>query len=380
MKRIQLGMVGGGTGSFIGGVHRMAARLDNLFEVSAGCFSSDPGRNRLSGEEIGIDPGRVYDTVEAMLAAEAARDDAIEAVVIATPNHLHHAAAKACLLAGLHIICDKPVTSTLADAVDLRRIVAETGRLFILTHNYTGYPMVRQARDMVLAGEIGELRVLHAEYTQDWLTEPVETRGAKGAEWRTDPARSGAGGSIGDIGTHAFNLAGFVTGVQPTELLADLTSFGPGRRLDDNASILLRYASGAKGMLWASQIAVGNENHHTLRVYGTKGGIEWAQEDPNRLWFTRYGQPKQLLTRGGAGATPGNISGIRIPAGHPEGFLEAFANIYRAAAEAIKGFGTDAVTTPYPTVADGVRGLDFIDACVRSSQGGGQWMPLSTPD
>ncbi|UIJ93536.1 Gfo/Idh/MocA family oxidoreductase [Sinorhizobium meliloti] len=378
--KIRLGMVGGGQGSFIGGVHRTAARLDGLFDVVAGCLSSDAERNRASAEEAGISPERTYTSVEKMVAGERLRSDAVQAIVIATPNHLHFGAAKVFLEAGFHVICDKPVTATLDDALELKRIVEASGRLFILTHNYTGYPMVRQMRDMISAGEIGDLRVLHVEYVQDWLTEPMESRGAKGAEWRTDPSRSGQGGSIGDIGTHAYNLAGFVTGREPEALLADLTSFVPGRMLDDNASILMRYPGGAKGMLWASQIAVGNENHFTVRIYGSKGGIEWAQEDPNRLWFTRYGQPKQLLTRGGVAATPGNTDSIRIPAGHPEGFLEAFANIYRAAAEAIRAFETgsvDASAPLYPTIGDGVRGLQFIDACVRSSSGGGIWSPLA---
>ena len=301
--------------------------------------------------------------------------DPIQAVVIATPNYLHFAAAKAALEAGFHVISDKPATSTLEDAIALKEIVEKTGKLFILTHNYTGYPMVRQMRDMILSGEIGELRVLHAEYAQDWLTEPVEHQGAKGAEWRTDPARSGAGGSIGDIGTHAYNLLSFVLGQYPKQLLADLSSFVPGRSLDDNASILLKFDKGAKGILWASQVAVGNENHFTMRVYGSKGGLEWEQEAPNKLWFTRYGEPKQLLTRGGAKATAGNLGSIRIPAGHPEGFLEAFANIYKAAAEAINN--SDKISVPYPTVTDGLRGLEFIDACVRSNKAGGIWTDLS---
>lgn len=375
-EKIRLGMVGGGQGSFIGNVHRIASRLDGLYDVVGGVFSSDRQRNASSGAEIGVASDRIYDTLDAMIASERKRPDGVQAVVIATPNHLHFAAAKASLQAGLHVICDKPVTSTLADAIELKHIVYESGRLFILTHNYTGYPMVRQMRDMVLAGEIGDLRVLHAEYAQDWLTEPMENQGAKGAEWRTDPARSGAGGSIGDIGTHAYNLAAFVTGAYPSRLLADLTSFVPGRKLDDNASILLQYPNGAKGMLWASQVAVGNENHFTLRVYGSKGGLEWEQEDPNRLWFTRHGQPKQLLTRGGAGATAGNQDSIRIPAGHPEGFLEAFANVYKAAASAINAGPNHSRASQYPTVTDGVRGLEFIEACVRSSQGGNVWTML----
>jgi predicted dehydrogenase len=311
-----------------------------------------------------------------MISAERGRPDAIEAVVIATPNHLHFAAAKACLEAGLHVICDKPVTSTLEDARELERIVARTGQHFFLTHNYTGYPMVRQMRDMIAAGELGELRIFHAEYVQDWLTEPMEHRGAKGAEWRTDPSKSGSGGSIGDIGTHAYNLANYVLDRRPAYILADLSSFVPGRRLDDNASILLRYGSGLKGTLWVSQVAVGNENHFTFRIYGSKGGLEWEQEDPNRLWFTQYGKPKQLLTRGGAQATPGNAQSIRIPAGHPEGFLEAFANIYRDAAAVLRGASPEG-SIPLPGIKQGAEGLEFIDACVRSSASDGSWVGLT---
>jgi predicted dehydrogenase len=375
MKRIRLGMVGGGRGSFIGGVHRIAARMDGLYDIVAGVFSSDLARNKLSGEDIGVEASRVYASVEAMIDGERARADAIEAVVIATPNHLHFHAAKACLEAGLHVICDKPVTATLEDAIELETIVERTGRHFFLTHNYTGYPMVRQMRDMIAAGELGELRTFHAEYVQDWLTEPMEQRGAKGAEWRTDPSKSGAGGSIGDIGTHAYNLATFVLDRRPSGILADLSSFVPGRRLDDNASILFRYDQGLKGTMWVSQVAVGNENHFTFRVYGSKGGLEWEQEDPNRLWFTQYGKPKQLLTRGGAEATDGNMQSIRIPAGHPEGFLEAFANLYRDAAAIVRGAPPQA-GRPLPGIREGVQGLAFVDACVRSSVSNGSWVEL----
>ncbi|NLS01647.1 Gfo/Idh/MocA family oxidoreductase [Rhizobium sp. P38BS-XIX] len=375
MIRIRLGMVGGGRGSFIGGVHRIAARMDGLYDVVAGVFSSDAERNKASAEDIGVEASRAYDSIEAMIEAERARADAIEAVVIATPNHLHFEAAKACLEAGLHVICDKPVTATLEDALELEKIVGRTGRHFFLTHNYTGYPMVRQMRDMIAAGELGELRTFHAEYVQDWLTEPMEQRGAKGAEWRTDPSKSGAGGSIGDIGTHAYNLAGFVLDRRPSHLLADLSSFVSGRRLDDNASILLRYEGGLKGTMWVSQVAVGNENHFTFRIYGSKGGLEWEQEDPNRLWFTQYGEPKQLLTRGGAQATYGNTQSIRIPAGHPEGFLEAFANLYRDAAAVLRSGETDR-RLPLPGMKEGVQGLAFVDACVRSSSSNGAWVEL----
>lgn len=375
---IRLGMVGGGRGSFIGGVHRIAARMDGHFDVLAGTLSSDPERARASAADAGIAPDRAYGSVQEMIAREADRPDGIEVVAVVTPNHLHFEAAKACLEAGLHVICDKPVTSTVADAVTLAAIVERSGKLFVLTHNYTGYPMVRQMRAMVAAGEIGDLRVIHAEYAQDWLATPLETQGHAGAAWRTDPARSGAGGCIGDIGTHAYNLAAFVTGAEPASLLADLTTFGPGRRLDDNAGILLRYANGARGLLWATQIAVGNENHAVLRVYGTRGGLEWCQEEPNRLWFTRQGEAKRLLSRNGAEAWPEAVASSRIPAGHPEGFLEAFANIYVEAAAAMRAArdGGSVGGSLYPTVQDGVRGLRFIEACVASSATDSRWTPI----
>lgn len=370
-RRIRLGMVGGGQGGFIGGVHRFASRLDDHYELVAGALSSNPERATDSARKLGIDDERSYADFATMAATEAARPDGIEAVAIVTPNHLHFAAAKAFLEAGIHVICDKPVTTTLAQAKELAEIIKTSASLFVLTHNYTGYPMIRQMREMVASGEIGKLRHVQAEYAQDWLTEAVESTGAKGAEWRTDPARSGAGGAIGDIGTHAFNLAAFVTGEVPDRLYADLTSFVPGRQLDDSANILLRYASGAKGMLWASQIAVGNENALSLRVYGEKGGLEWHHTAIDQLWFTPYGEPKRLITRNGAGAgaAAGRVS--RIPSGHPEGYLEGFANIYSEAAAAI--FAARAGHEPasdvvYPGIAEGIAGLAFIEAAVQSSQ------------
>jgi predicted dehydrogenase len=375
MSMVRIGMVGGGAGSFIGNVHRIAARMDGLFALKAGVFSSDAERNRASGAEIGVDPGRVYDTVEAMLEGERGRSDAIEAVVVCTPNHLHHAAAKASLEAGFHVICDKPLTSTLEDALDLKDAAERSGRVFVLTHNYTGYPMIRQMREMVAAGDIGDLRLVQSEYAQDWLSEAKEREGVKGAEWRTDPARSGAGGSLGDIGTHAYNLASFVTGREPRQVLADLTSFVPGRRLDDNASILLRYEGGARGIIWVSQVAVGNENRLTLRVYGSKGGLEWEQENPNYLRFTAINEPTRTLTRAGVGASAGNVWGSRVAAGLPEGYFEAFANVYRAAAAAIRGH---ADVPPHPSATDGLRGLVFIDACVKSNKEGGSWIELGS--
>ncbi|MBK0022237.1 Gfo/Idh/MocA family oxidoreductase [Brucella pseudogrignonensis] len=377
--RIRLGMVGGGAGAFIGGVHRMASRLDNRFELVAGALSSSPDKAQASGRELGLAEDRIYSSYKDMAIREARLKNGIEAVAIVTPNHVHYDAAKEFLRRGIHVICDKPLTSTLADAKKLKKVADESGALFVLTHNYTGYPMVRQAREMIANGTLGDLRVVQVEYAQDWLTEAVEETGAKGAVWRTDPAQSGLGGATGDIGTHAFNLASFVTGLTLESLAADLDSFVPGRRLDDNAHVMLRFAGGAKGMLWCSQVAPGNENALRLRVYGTKGGIEWAQEDPNRLWFTPFGEQKRLITRGGAGVGDAATRVTRIPGGHPEGYLEAFATIYSEAANAIQAKRDN--TTPdsaiiYPTVDDGVKGVAFIDACVRSSNKNGGWVSL----
>jgi predicted dehydrogenase len=377
--RIRLGMVGGGQGAFIGGVHRIAARIDDQFRLVAGALSSDPARAAASAAEIGIAADRSYASYADMARAEAARADGIEAVSIVTPNHMHAPVARAFLEAGIHVICDKPMTLTVAEAEGLVDLVAKTGKVFVLTHNYTGYPMIRQARAMVAAGELGEIRLVQAEYPQDWLTQAAERTGSKQAEWRTDPARSGAGGAIGDIGTHAYNLAAFVSGLEVESLLAQLTTFVEGRPLDDDVQILLRYRGGARGMLWASQVAVGNENGLKLRVYGTKGGLEWTQADPNYLWFTRFGEPKQLLTRGGAGAWPQAARVTRIPGGHPEGYLEGFATIYMEAARAIRaargGQAPEAEVT-YPTVQDGLAGMRFIAAAVASSQAGSVWTAL----
>ncbi|PWL16402.1 oxidoreductase [Falsochrobactrum shanghaiense] len=376
---IRLGMVGGGAGAFIGGVHRMASRLDNRFELVAGALSSSAEKAQTSGRELGLAADRIYSNYKEMAIREARLKNGIEAVAIVTPNHVHYDAAKEFLKHGIHVICDKPLTSTLADARKLKKIADESDALFVLTHNYTGYPMVRQAREMIANGELGDLRVVQVEYAQDWLTEAVEETGAKGAVWRTDPAQSGLGGATGDIGTHAFNLASFVTGLTLDSLAADLDSFVPGRRLDDNAHVMLRFAGGAKGMLWCSQVAPGNENALRLRVYGTKGGLEWAQEDPNRLWFTPFGEQKRLITRGGAGVGTAATRVTRIPGGHPEGYLEAFATIYTEAANAIQARRDNTMPDSaviYPTIDDGVKGVAFIDACVRSSGKNGSWVSL----
>lgn len=378
-RRIRLGMVGGGRGAFIGAVHRIAARIDDQFELVAGALASDSIRAKASAKDLGIADDRAYGSFEEMAKAEAARSDGIEAVSIVTPNHMHSPVAKAFLGAGIHVICDKPLTTTVAEAEELVALVRKTGRVFVVTHNYTGYPMVRQARAMVANGDLGEIRLVQAEYPQDWLTERLETSGQKQAAWRMDPARSGAGGCIGDIGTHAYNLACFVTGLELDELLAQLSTFVEGRLLDDDVQILLRWKGGAKGMLWASQVAVGNENGLTLRVYGSKGGLEWAQENPNHLWFTPHGRPKQLLTRGGAGALVEAGRVTRIPSGHPEGYLEGFATIYAEAARAIRAAETGRkqdLAVIFPTIEDGLAGVKFIDAALRSSASNGAWVRI----
>jgi predicted dehydrogenase len=376
--RIRLGMVGGGRDAFIGAVHRIAARIDDQYELVAGCFSSTAEKSLASAADLGVP--RAYASFAEMAAKEARRKDGIEAVAIVTPNHMHAPVAMQFLKRGIHVICDKPLTSTLIEAKRLAKAAEASGVVFALTHNYTGYPMVRHARAMAQSGGLGEIRVVQVEYPQDWLAEPLEGTGQKQADWRTDPARSGAGGSTGDIGTHAFNLAGFVTGLEVAELAADLQAFVPGRRVDDNAHVMLRYKGGARGMLWCSQVATGNENALRLRVYGTKAGIEWAQEDPNYLWVTPLGQPRMKITRGGAGAGPEAGRMSRIPPGHPEGYLEGFANIYAEAARAIlarrDGIAVDAAVS-YPGLKEGVEGVAFVDACVRSSARNGAWVKLA---
>jgi len=357
----------------------LAARMDDHYSFVAGALSSTPEKSLRSGEALGLDPKRIYGTYEEMAKKEARRKDGIEAVAIVTPNHMHAAPALAFLKAGIHVICDKPLTTSLKEALKLQAAVEKSGKIFAVTHNYTGYPMVRHARAMVATGELGDIRVVQVEYAQDWLAEPLEQTGQKQADWRTDPARSGAGGCIGDIGTHAYNLADFITGIPVIELSAELTTFVAGRRLDDDTHIRLHYANGAKGTLWASQVAVGNENELRIRIYGTKGGIAWSQENPNDLQFSPLGKPTQRITRGGAGsgAEAGRVT--RIPAGHPEGYLEGFATIYTEIAHAIraakKGLKPDAVVQ-FPTIQDGVKGLAFIEAAVASSAKAGRWTRL----
>ncbi len=378
-RRIRLGMVGGGEGAFIGGVHRIASRLDDRYDFVAGALSSTPEKAARSGAALGLDPERSYPDFATMARAEAARPDGIEAVTIVTPNHMHGPAILAFLEAGIHVICDKPLTTSLDEARFLKAAVDRSGRIFALTHNYTGYPLVRQARAMVAAGELGRIRVVQVEYPQDWLAERLEETGQKQAEWRTDPARTGAGGCIGDIGTHAFNLAEFVAGAEVDALCAELTTFVEGRRVDDDAQILMRWGDGAKGMLWASQVSPGHENGLKIRIYGTKGGLEWVQAEPNRMVWSPLGANQQIVTRNGPGADAANRRMSRIPGGHPEGYLEAFANLYTEIADAIvaaRDGGRPSPDVLYPTIDDGVRGLAFIEAAIRSSGTGGVWIKI----
>jgi predicted dehydrogenase len=374
-------MIGGGRGAFIGAVHRMAARLDDRYELVAGAFSSDPQRSRDSGAELLLDPGRCYGSVDEMVRAEGARTDRIDVAAVVTPNHLHHVATKKFLEAGCHVICDKPLTTTVADAADLVSTAERARRVLAVTYNYSGYPLIRQAKEMIAAGELGELRAVQVEYAQDWLTTPLEAEGQKQASWRTDPQQAGAAGAVGDIGTHAFHLAEFVTGSRVSQLAADLSAQVAGRKLDDNAQMLLRFASGARGGLWVSQVAVGSENGLRLRVYGAKGGLEWSQEEPNHLRHAPYGQQPRVIARGGPGATPLAASAARIPSGHPEGYLEAFAQVYRDIADLIAAY--DAKTPPQagallvPTAKDGLRGVQFVHAAVDSSRRNAAWVDLT---
>ena len=371
-RRIRLGMVGGGDGSFIGAAHRIAARIDDQFELVAGALSSSPERAHASAVKLHINPERSYASYEAMAQAEAQRSDGIDAVVVVTPNHLHVPVARAFAERGIHVICDKPLATSLADARALAQVVQAHGLLFLLTHTYAGYPMVRQARELVQAGELGELRIVQVEYAQDWLGEPVEQQGNKQAEWRADPQRAGPAGALGDIGTHAYQLARFVSGLQVQELSADLSTFVPGRTLDDHVQAMLRFEGGARGMLWASQVASGACNALRLRVYGTRGSLHFDQEQPEQLWFAPQGQPARLLRRGMAPHSVSLASESRIPAGHPEGYFEAFATLYRDFARAWRGGESGLM----PGLRDGLDGMRFIEAVLDSHRQNARWVTL----
>ena len=382
-RKIRMGMVGGGHGAFIGGVHRIAAALDQQIELVCGAFSSDPDRSKSSGQDFFLPEARCYCDYATMMAEEAKlpEGERMDFVAIVTPNHLHFPAAKAALEAGFHVLSDKPATFNLAEAKALAEMVQNTGLLYGLTHNYTGYPMIKQAREMVHSGEFGKIRKLVVEYPQGWLARPIEQEDQKQAAWRTDPKRSGAAGCIGDIGTHAENLAEYITGLKIKELAADLTAFVDGRLLDDDGNILLRFEGGAKGILHASQISVGEENSLNIRLYGETGGLEWHQMEPNSLRVHHLDQPTQIYRTGNGYLGESATAHCRIPAGHPEGYLEAFANIYRNFAADISASLWDESKQEnlhdYPTIEDGVRGMAFIEATVASSRNNAAWTPLA---
>ena len=372
-RKLRMGMVGGGRGAFIGSVHRMAAALDGTIELASGAFSSEPERSRASGADLLLPENRVYGDYREMIEREAAlpADEKMDFVAIVTPNDQHHGPAKLALEAGFPVMCDKPLCLNMDEAKELEATVKKTGLLFGLTHNYTGYPMVKEARQRVRAGELGKIRRVVAEYPQAWLATRLESTGQKQANWRTDPKRAGASCCVGDIGTHAANLTEYVTGLPIEEVAAELSTFVDGRPLDDDASVLLRLADGARGVLWASQIAIDEENGLNLRVYGEKGSLEWHQEEPNTLLLKWPDKPRELVRAGAnyARLSPEALGATRLPAGHPEGYLEGFANLYRSfAAALLEGGEADC-----PTVRDGVRGMAFIEATVASSNDNATW-------
>ncbi|WAH55447.1 Gfo/Idh/MocA family oxidoreductase [Pseudomonas silvicola] len=370
-RPIRIGMVGGGAGAFIGNVHRIALRMDGQYQLVAAALSSNRERALASAVELYIDPERSYADYREMARAEALRDDGIEVVAIVTPNHLHAPVATAFLEAGIHVICDKPLCLSAAEAKNLQAVAQRSGRLFMLTHNYSAYPLIRHARELVGSGALGQLRTVHVDYAQGWLTEPLADEG-----WRGDPALAGAAGALGDIATHAFQLARFVTGLRVEQLAAELTTFVPGRRLDDYVHAMLRFEHGVKGLLSASQVAAGVENALQLKISGSRASLAFDQQNPNELWFTPHGAPAQRLTRCGPGVGEAGASASRVPAGHPEGYLEAFATLYRDFAEQVRGFGLGEMrsSTVTPTLVDGVEGMRFIETVLRSDRAGNGWV------
>jgi predicted dehydrogenase len=373
------GMVGGGQGAFIGAVHRMAISLDNKARLVAGALSSTPGKARDSALQLGIPPDRAYGTWKEMLDGELKRPaaDRINFVSIVTPNDTHFEVARAFAAAGFNVVCDKPLVHTSAQANELIHTAAKSGVIFAVTYNYSGYPMVKQAASLVRSGKLGTIRKVFVEYHQGWLATNLESEGQKQADWRTDPTRSGAAGAVGDIGTHAENLVATITGLEMESLCADLTAFVPGRKLDDDAAILIRYKGGAKGTLTCSQVCVGEENNLSIRVYGSEGMLSWRQEEPNALLFQTLNHTRQIFTRSGPGVGPESARATRLPSGHPEAFIEAFANIYRGVIDAIiareSGTTPEGLATEFPTIIDGARGVHFIEAVVRSARSGAAW-------
>ncbi|HTL66317.1 MAG TPA: Gfo/Idh/MocA family oxidoreductase [Lacunisphaera sp.] len=380
-RKLRMGMVGGGRGAFIGAVHRMAARLDGEMELVAGCFSADPAKSKASGQDFFLDPSRVYATYQEMVRAEAAlpADRRIDFVSIVTRNNTHFAVAKAFLEAGIHVICDKPLCFTLKEGRKLREIVRRTGCVFALTHNYTGYPMVKEARDWVRSGRLGRILKVVAEYPQGYAISALETASdGKISNWRMDPNVAGVSNCMGDIGTHAHNLVRYVTGLEIAEVCAELSTFIPGRPLDDDGNCLIRFDSGAKGIIYASQVSSGEENNLNIRVFGTKGSLQWFQENPNELYFKKADAPTQIHRRGNGYLGAAAQAVTRTPFAHPEGFIEAFANVYRAAgaaiADAVEGRKAPKSGYDFPTVDDGVAGLAFIESVVKSSKQGARWV------
>jgi len=373
MRPLRWGMIGGGEGAFIGAVHRMAARLDGRYQLLAGVFSSDAEKTKRSAVALGVDPARAYPSVDAMIAGEKARPDGIEVVSIVTPNHVHYAQSAACLEAGLDVICDKPLTTNLPDAEKLVALAAAKKRLLGVTFNYTGYPMIRHAKQLIADGLIGTLRVVQAEYPQGWLATALEKTGQKQASWRTDPKLAGAG-ALGDIGSHSFQLVEFVTGEKVSEVAADVSAIVPGRTIDDNVNVLLRFAGGARGSLWASQVAIGHLNSHRLRVYGENGSIQWFQERPEELLIVEAGEAPRFVRRGDP-ETP--TSSVALPGGHPEGFIEAFSQLYTDFAERVTARlekrSPKAVSLFAPDAATGARVMAFIEAVLKSGQANSAW-------
>ncbi|HSR67541.1 MAG TPA: Gfo/Idh/MocA family oxidoreductase [Acidobacteriota bacterium] len=383
-RKIRMGMVGGGPGAFIGAVHRRAALMDGLIELVCGAFSSDPQRSREAGRELFLPQDRCYGDYRQMMEAEAAlpAGQRMDFVAVVTPNHLHFPVALAALRAGFAVMCDKPLTSNIEDARKLVEAVEESGLLFGLTHNYTGYPMVKEARRLLGEGRLGRIRKVVVEYPQGWLSEPIERQGQKQADWRTDPDKAGPSGCMGDIGTHAENLAEYVTGLKIEKLCADVSSIVQGRALDDDGNVLLRLEGGVRGILYASQISAGEENGLRIRVYAEKAGLDWIQEDPNTLVVKWHGKPRQVLRAGADYEHLGRRTrfNCRLPSGHPEGFLEAFANLYRCFALTLacrlEGREPEADYLDFPGVEDGLRGMRFIEAVLRSSRSTRKWTPL----
>ena len=379
VNKIKLGMVGGGTGAFIGAVHRIAARMDDKYEFIAGCLSSTPEKSIISANEINLDLNRCYPDFKTMAEEEAKRDDGIEVVSIVTPNHMHADPAIAFLKKGIHVICDKPMTSTLEDAHSLHRSVKENKSLFLITHNYTGYPLVREMKSIVKSGELGKIRSVRGSYLQGWLGSKEEDTGSnKQAEWRTDQRRSGIAGGVGDIGSHTLHLIEFITGIKLISVAADLTTFVKGRKLDDDASILLRMENGVKGSISISQIAIGEENNLSISIYGEKGSLKWNQENPNQAELHKVGHHKQILTRASFSISKDSFANVRIPPGHPEGYLEAFAQLYSDFAELIRDSkDKDKIKKILPNEEDGLHIMKFINSCVNSSNQNSRWIDLN---